>query len=156
MFTHGKRKAILTEVSLKIWVSLLLCSSRPPSLGLTTLTVILTTHNEARIKFFFENKDAFHETMNIYFSWEGSHSPFSVCSQPAEPSLISESQFPFTWTLLKTLPSWVFLLLTDSYMITKNPSPVRRRKKRIAGKRKKKSTICTARTGQLQGKGCLL
>ena len=53
MFTHGKRKAILTEVSLKIWVSLLHCSSRPPSLGLTTLTAILTTHNEARIKILF-------------------------------------------------------------------------------------------------------
>ena len=31
-------------------------------------------------KFFFEDKDAFDQTMNIYFSREGSHGPFLVCS----------------------------------------------------------------------------
>lgn len=41
-------------------------------------------------------------------------------------------------------------------MITKDHSPVWRRKKRIAGKRKNKFTICTLRAGQLQGKGHFL
>lgn len=56
-------------------------------------------------KFFFEDKDAFYKTMNIYFSWGGSHSPFLVYRQPLEQFLISETLFPFTWTHLKTLQS---------------------------------------------------
>lgn len=56
-------------------------------------------------KFFSEDKDAFYKTMNIYFSWGGSHSPFLVYRQPLEQFLISEPLFPFTWTHLKTLQS---------------------------------------------------
>lgn len=57
-------------------------------------------------KFFFEDKDAFYKTMNIYFSWEGSHCPFLVCRQPSEQFLISEALLPFTWTHLKTPRSY--------------------------------------------------
>lgn len=106
LFRHfyGKKRSTLTQVNFKIWTSLLDCFS-PPSLGWLLSLLFWPPTMKQESKFFSEDKDAFYKTMNIYFSWGGSHSPFLVYRQPLEQFLISETLFPFTWTHLKTLQS---------------------------------------------------
>lgn len=92
------------RLKLALWLRLFFCTAFPVHLLWVWLFSLLfwphTMKQES--KFFFEDKAAFYKTMNVYFSWEGSHSALLICRKPPELSLISVSLFPFTWTHLKT------------------------------------------------------
>lgn len=70
-------------LKLALWSRLLFCTAFPVHLPWVWLFSLLfwphTMKQES--KFFFEDKAAFYETMNVYFSWEGSHSASLICRQ---------------------------------------------------------------------------
>lgn len=91
-------------LKLALWFRLFFCTAFPVHLLWVWLFSLLfwphTMKQES--EFFFEDKAAFYKTMNVYFSWEGSHSALLICWEPSELPLISVSLSPFTWTHLKT------------------------------------------------------